>query len=323
MTRYIIRRILVSVPVLLAIALVTFALIQALPGGPFSSVGLKRMPEEMRIVMEKRYGLGEPLPEQFLRYLGNLLRGDLGPMLHARHQTVNDVVAEAWPVSIQLGILSLLVGLAIGIPAGTIAAMRRNTFIDYSTTFLAVLGDSIPTVILGPLLILVFAIRLDWLPVAFWGAEPPFFLGFLPPLSADFFLHAVLPVLVLGTGLSAGIARMLRASLLEVLSEDYTLTARAKGLAEPVVVSRHALKNALIPIVTMLGPMLAGVVTGTFIVEQIFALNGLGRKFVESVNTREYFLLTSLTLIYAVILVVGNLWVDIVYAWLDPRIRYE
>jgi oligopeptide transport system permease protein len=281
------------------------------------------MPEEMRIVMERRYGLGEPLPEQFVRYLGNLLRGDLGPMLHARHQTVNDVVAQAWPVSIQLGILSLLVGLAIGIPAGVIAAMRRNTFIDYSTTFLAVLGDSIPTVILGPLLILVFAIRLDWLPVAFWGAEPPFFLGFLPPLSGDFFQHAVLPVLVLGTGLSAGIARMLRASLLEVLSEDYTLTARAKGLAEPVVVSRHALKNALIPIVTMLGPMLAGVVTGTFIVEQIFALNGLGRKFVESVNTREYFLLTSLTLIYAVVLVVGNLWVDIVYAWLDPRIRYE
>lgn len=323
MTRYIIRRIFMSIPVLLAIALVTFILIQALPGGPFSTVGLKSMPEDMRAVMEQRYGLDRPLPEQFVRYMWNLLRGDLGPMLHSPNQTVNDVVAQSWPVSIQLGVLSLLLGLAIGVPAGIIAAMHRNTVVDRSTTFLAVLSASIPSVVLAPLLILVFAVRLDWLPVAFWGAEPPYFLGFLPPFTLDFWRHAVLPVLVLGTGMAAGIARLLRASLLEVLSENYTLTARAKGLNEQQVVRRHALKNALIPLVTGLGPLLAAVLTGTFIIEQIFALNGLGRKFVESVGNREYFLLTSLTLIYAVILVLGNLWVDIAYAWLDPRIRYD
>lgn len=312
-----------SLPVLLAIAVATFALIQALPGGPFSKAGQKRMPDQMRQVMEQRYGLDRPLPEQFLRYMGNLLRGDLGPMLHTPGQSVNDVVARSWPVSIQLGLLGLLVGFAIGLPAGIIAAMRRNTFVDRGTTFLAVLSASIPDVVLAPLLILVFAVWLDWFPIAFWGAEPPYFMGFLPPLTIEFWRHAFLPVLVLGTGLAAGIARMVRASLLEVLSEDYTLTARAKGLAERRVVVRHALKNALIPLATRLGPLLAGILTGTFIVEYVFALDGLGRKFVDSVGSREYFLQTSLTLIYAVILVLGNLGVDILYAWLDPRIRFD
>jgi oligopeptide transport system permease protein len=323
MTRYILRRLLLSVPVLLAIALATFVLIQALPGGPFSTVGIKSMPEPMRLIMEQRYGLDRPLPEQFLRYMGNLLRGDLGPMLHTPGQSVNDVVARTLPVSIQLGVLSLVVGFAIGMPAGVIAAWRRNTFVDHSATFFAVLGASIPEVVLGPLLILVLGVHLDWFPIAFWGAEPPFILGFLPRPTVQFWQHAVLPVLVLGLGLSAGIARLLRASLLEVLSEAYTQTARAKGLPEQWVLLRHALKNALIPVITTLGPLLAGVLTGTFIIEQIFALDGLGRKFVESVGSREYFLLTSITLIYAVFLVLGNLMVDVMYVWLDPRIRYD
>jgi oligopeptide transport system permease protein len=323
MTRYIVRRLLVSVPVLVAIALATFLLIQALPGGPFSTVGQKSMPEPIRLVMERRYGLDRPLPEQFLRYMGNLLRGDLGPMLHRPGQTVNDVVARTLPVSIQLGLLSLALGFAIGLPAGLIAAWKRNTMIDHSATFLAVLGASIPEVVLGPALILILGVRLDWFPIAFWGAEPPYILGFLPRPTAEFWEHAVLPVLALGVGLSAGTARLLRASLLEVLSEDYTRTARAKGLRENLVLRRHALKNALIPVTTTLGPLLAGVLTGTFIIEQIFALDGLGRQFVESVGSREYFLLTSITLIYGVFLVLGNLLVDILYAWLDPRIRYE
>ncbi len=255
--------------------------------------------------------------------MGNLLRGDLGPMLHMPGQTVNDVVARTLPVSIQLGVLALLVGFAIGMPAGLIAAWRRNTFVDHSATFFAVLGASMPVVVLGPALILILGLRLDWFPIAFWGAEPPYILGFLPRPTADFWRHAVLPVLALGLGLSAGIARLLRASMLEVLSEDYTRTARAKGVREEWVLLRHVLKNAMIPLATILGPLLAGVLTGTFIVEQIFALDGLGRKFVESVGSREYFLLTSITLIYALFLVAGNLMVDIMYAWLDPRIRYD
>jgi len=323
MTRYIARRLLVSVPVLLAIALATFLLIQTLPGGPFSTVGLKSMPEPVRMLMERRYGLDRPLPEQFLRYMGNLLRGDLGPMLHTPGQTVNDVVARTLPVSIQLGLLSLAVGFAIGMPAGLLAAWKRNTVVDRSATFLAVLGASIPSVVLAPALILLFAVKLDWLPVAFWGAEEPYLLGFLPQPTVEFWRHAALPALALGVGLSAGFARLLRASLLEVLSEDYTRTARAKGLGESSVLLRHSLKNAFIPVATTLGPLLAGVLTGTFIIEQIFALDGLGRQFVQSVGNREYFLLTSITLIYALILVSGNLMVDILYVWLDPRIRYD
>jgi oligopeptide transport system permease protein len=323
MTRYILRRTLMNIPVLLAIAVFTFIVIQALPGGPFSTVGMKRMPDQMRQVMEQRYGLDRPLSEQFLRYMGNLLRGDLGPMMHTPGQSVNDVIAQSWPVSIQLGLLSLVIGFALGLPAGTIAAVKRNSFVDQATTFLAVLSASIPNVVLAPLMIRIFAVRLEWLPVAFWGAEPPYFMGFLPPLTVDFWRHALLPALVLGTGMAAGIARMMRASLLEVLSEDYTLTARAKGQSERGVVVRHAMKNAMIPLATGFGPLLAGITMGTFIVEHIFALNGLGRQFVGSVGSREYFLLTSLTLIYAVLLVLGNLGVDILYAWLDPRIRYD
>lgn len=323
MTKYIIRRLLVSIPVLLAIALATFLLIQALPGGPFSHTGIKAMPDNMRIQMERQYGLDKPLYEQFFLYMRNLLRGDLGPIFRVRSQTVNDIVAQSLPVSMQLGLLSVILGFAIGIPAGIVAALKRNSLLDYSATFIAVLGVSIPNIVLGPLLILIFGVYLDWFPIAFWGADPPFVLGVLPQPSLEFLKHAVLPTVTLGTALSASVARLTRASLLEVLSEDYIRTARAKGLRERVIIVVHALKNSMIPVATILGPLLAAILTGTFIVEQIFALNGLGRKFIESVNNREYFLLTSISLIYGVFLVLGNLIVDILYAWLDPRIRYE
>lgn len=323
MTKYIIRRMLVSIPVLLAVALTTFVLIQSLPGGPFSTVGMKAMPEHMRLIMERQYGLDKPLYEQFFLYISNVIRGDFGPMFRVRSQTVNDVIGQSLPVSIQLGALSVLLGFVIGIPAGILAALKRNSPIDYSATFVAVLGVSIPNLVLGPLLILIFGVYFKVLPIAFWGADPPFTLGFLPPMTTKFWSHAVLPTVTLGTALSAQIARLTRASLLEVMSEDYIRTARAKGLRERLIIVRHALKNSMIPVATILGPLLAAVLTGSFIVEQIFALNGLGRKFIESVNSREYFLLTGATLIYAVFLVAGNLLVDILYAWLDPRIRYD
>jgi oligopeptide transport system permease protein len=185
------------------------------------------------------------------------------------------------------------------------------------------LGVSIPNLVLGPILILVFGVRLGWFPIAFWGANPPFTLYFLPPLTADFWSHAVLPVFALGTGVSAAIARLTRAGLLEVLSEDYIRTARAKGLREQAVVFVHALKNSMIPVATVLGPLLAAALTGSLVVEQIFAINGMGRRFIQSVTSREYFLITSLTLIYSVLLIAGNIMVDVMYAWLDPRIRYD
>jgi ABC-type dipeptide/oligopeptide/nickel transport system permease component len=323
MITYIFRRVLISIPVIFLIILVTFLLVQAMPGGPFDTVGTKAMPEYMRRIMEERYGLNEPVSVQFFNYFGNLLKGDLGPMLRLRSQTVNDIVSETFPVSFQLGAMSLILGFGIGIPAGILAALKHNTLIDYSATFIAVISASIPNLVLGPILILVFGVWLGWFPIAFWGAEPPFVLGFLPRLSADFWTHAVLPVFALGTAYAAGIARLTRAGLLETLDSDYIRTARAKGLRERVIIVVHALKNSLIPVVTIVGPLLAGAVTGAFITETIFALNGMGRQFVQSINAREYFLQTSLVLIFGVLLIAGNLLVDILYAWLDPRIRYD
>lgn len=323
MTKYVIKRILVAIPVMFAIALATFLLVQAMPGGPFDAVGMRAMPEDIRRVLEERYGLDQPLYIQFFTYLGNLLQGDLGPMLRDRSQDVNEVVGQTFPVSIQLGILSVGLGFLIGIPAGIIAALRHNSAIDSAATFVAVLGVSIPNLVLGPILILIFGVTLDWFPIAFWGANPPFTLYILPPLTAKFWSHAVLPVFALGTGISASIARLTRAGLLEVMSEDYIRTARAKGLREQAVVLVHALKNSMIPVATVLGPLLAAALTGSLVVEQIFAINGMGRRFIQSVTSREYFLITSLTLIYSVLLIAGNIMVDVMYAWLDPRIRYD
>lgn len=323
MLKYIIRRSLVAIPVIFLMVLVTFVLVHAMPGGPFDNVGTKAMPENIRIILERRYGLDQPLYKQFLNYTWNLLQGNLGPMLRQPGRTVNDIVASTFPVSIQLGMMSVFLGFALGIPLGIIAALYHNTIIDYSATFLAVVGVSIPSLVLGPILIYTFGVKLNWLPIAYWGAKPPFFLGFLPPLTKDFFLHAVMPVFTLGTGMAAGIARLTRAGLLDVLSSDYIRTARAKGLRERTVIVVHALKNSLIPVATILGPLLAGAVTGSFITEQIFAINGMGRRFVNSIGEREYFLQTSLVLLYGVLLVFGNLLVDIIYAWLDPRIRYD
>lgn len=323
MLNFVIRRVLIAVPVLFAIALATFLMVQAMPGGPFDAVGFRAMPEPIRELMEERYGLNEPLYVQFFSYLGNLVRGDLGPMLRDRSQDVNDIVAQTFPVSIQLGVLSLILGLVIGVPTGIIAALRHNSAIDHAATLVAVLGVSIPNLVLGPVLVLIFGVYLGWLPIAFWGADPPFALYFLPPLTLDFWTHAVLPTVALGTGISAGIARLTRAGLLEVMSEDYIRTARAKGLRERAVVLVHALKNSMIPVATVMGPLLAGVLTGALVVEQIFAINGMGRRFVTSIGAREYFLITSLTLIYSVLLIIGNIMVDVMYAYLDPRIRFD
>lgn len=338
MTRYIIRRILGFIPVLIAIALFTFVLMRAIPGGPFDFAGDKSLPPQVVANIEAKYHLDWPMWKQFLSYMigddllgeeglsRGVLRGDLGPSLRYRSQSVNDIIATTFPTSAQLGFFSLLLALVIGLPAGIIAALNQNTWLDYTSTFGAVLFLSIPNLVLAPILIWVFALKLGWLPVAGWGAKPPYVLGFLPRLSQlnwDYVSHALMPVFALGTSSAAGIARLTRASLLQVVREDYIRTARAKGLRERVVIVVHALKNSLIPVVTVLGPAFAGLVTGTFIVEQIFGINGMGKHFVQSVGNRDYQVITGVTLIYGVILVIANLLVDITYAWLDPRIRYD
>lgn len=323
MLRYFIRRVLIAIPVILLVILATFVLVHAMPGGPFDAVGMKAMPEHIKIVLERRYGLDKPLYEQFGRYLLNILKGDFGPMFRQPSQTVRDIIEQTFPISIQLGLMSMTVAFVLGIPIGIVAALNHNSFLDYFVTFTAVLSRSIPNIVLAPLLIYVFAVQLDWFPVAFWGAHPPFFLGFIPRLNSEFFMHAFLPVMSLGTGMAAGIARLTRAGLLEVLSSDYIRTARAKGLRERAVIVIHALKNSLIPVVTVLGPMMAALITGSFVIELMFAINGMGRRFVNSIGQREYFLQTSLVLLYGFLLIMANLLVDLMYAWFDPRIRYD
>jgi ABC-type dipeptide/oligopeptide/nickel transport system permease component len=326
MVRYIVRRILWFIPVVLAITFATFALVRAIPGGPFDVTGERAVPDYIIGNLEEIYHLNEPVWKQFGFYVWDALHLDFGPSFTYQSQTVNDLIAQGLPISFQLGIMALALGLVVGVPAGVIAALKHNTLSDYIATFIAVFGVSVPNIVLGPLLILVFGVWLNWLPVAEWGAVRPehfFIYPWLPIPSLQLLEHALLPVLTLGSGLSAQIARLTRASLLQVIRQDYIRTARAKGLMERIVVIRHALKNSLIPVVTVLGPLFAGVVTGTFVVEQIFAIPGMGRHFVASIGQRDYPLITGATLVYAVFLVISNLLVDITYVWLDPRISYE
>ena len=322
-TRYILRRILFSIPVLLAIVFFSFLIVKMQPGGPFISRAASPMPENLRILMETRYGLHRPFQEQFMLYLGNVVRGDFGPMLQTPTQDVNEVIAATLPVTMQLGLMAMILGVVIGIPSGVIAAVNHNRSMDYMATLVAVAGISIPNLVLAPILVLLFGLKLDFLPIAYWGAEPPFNLGFLPPFTKEFFLHAVLPVCTLGVAVSASVARLLRSSLLDVLSEDYIRTARAKGLRERTVLFRHALRNAFIPALTIMGPLFVSLLPGLVIVENIFAINGLARAMVEAVFRHEYFLLSSSMLVFGLILVTGNLLADIMNVWLDPRISYS
>jgi ABC-type dipeptide/oligopeptide/nickel transport system permease component len=258
---------------------------------------------------------------QFGNYLFNLLRFDFGPSLGltSRGRPVSEMIAEKLPISISLGVMAVLTALLIGLPLGTLAAIHHNKPIDHLAMTFAVLGRSIPNIVLGPVLIIFFAVKLKLFPVVdpyVWMQGPN--LGNL----GAYLSTAFLPVIALGTGMSAGIARLTRASLLQVLNEDYIRTARAKGLRERTVIYIHALRNSLIPVITILGPLLAAVLTGTFVVELIFAIPGLGDTFVISVTQRDYNLLVGVTVLYAVFLVVANIFVDVVYTWLDPRIRF-
>jgi oligopeptide transport system permease protein len=307
MIQYLLRRALQFIPVLLAVTIFTFTLVRVIPGGPFDRIGDKTLPPEIVANLEAKYNLDKPVWLQYLDYLWNLLHFDLGPSFAYRTRTVNDIIATSLPVSAQLGVMSLILALIIGIPTGCVAALKHNTSLDYGATFVAILFRSIPNIVLGPVLVWLFALKLGWFPVARWEGPK----------------YWVLPVVTLGTAYSAGISRLTRGSLLEVLTEDYIRTARAKGLRELIVVGRHALKNALIPVITYLGPITAAILTGTFVVEQIFGIPGLGKHFIESIGNRDYPVVMGTALLYALLLVSANLIVDITYAWLDPRIRYD
>jgi ABC-type dipeptide/oligopeptide/nickel transport system permease component len=351
MGRYIARRMIYLLVVLFVVSVITFGLMHAVPGGPFDRE--KALPPEIMANLEARYHLDEPLIMQYGRYVydvmvprftlkppSNSLQDDFlinikigsvwlrwmnfGPSYTSRSRTVNDIFRQQLPISAQLGVMALAVALLIGIPLGILAALKQNTILDYIGMSVAIFGVSVPVIVLGPILIWIFGVTLKWLPPTGWGAKPPYLLGFLPShLNWEYFKYAIMPSVALGLGSSAVIARLTRASLLQTIREDYIRTARAKGLQERLVVSRHALKNSLIPVVTILGPMFAALVTGTFVTELTFGIPGMGKYFVTSITNRDYPVIMGTILLYAVFLVIANLAVDITYAYLDPRIRYE
>jgi ABC-type dipeptide/oligopeptide/nickel transport system permease component len=351
MGRYIIRRLLYMLVVVLVVSLITFLIMHAVPGGPFTRE--KALPEDTIKILEKRYHLDEPLYVQYTSYLyavfiphftttppttsfedDFLLDVKIGPMwirwmnfgpsYRSRGRTVNDIFRDNLPVSAQLGIMSLLISVVIGMPLGIMAALKQNTALDYLGMGVAIFGVSVPVIVLGPIFVWIFGVALKWLPPTGWTAKPPFLLGFLPSkLNWEFFQHALMPSFVLGLGSSAVIARLTRASLLQTIREDYIRTARSKGLQERVIITRHAMKNSLIPVVTILGPLFAALVTGTFVTELIFGIPGMGKYFVTSIGNRDYPVIMGTILLYAVFLVLANLVVDIMYAYLDPRIRYD
>lgn len=351
MTAYIFRRILYMFVVLLVVSGITFVLMHAVPGGPFD--GEKKLPPEIQANKEKYYHLNDPLYIQYLSYLSEVILPRLttqaptlnsnddylvtiktgnywfkwmnfGPTYASRSRTVNDIFRDQLPVSFQLGTFAVLIAVAIGMPLGIMSALNHNKWPDYLGMSVAIFGVSVPTIVLAPTLVWIFGVSLKWLPPTGWGAKPPFTLGLFPSeLGWDYFKYAILPSFVLGFGSSAVIARLTRASVLQVIREDYIRTARAKGLAERMVILRHALKNALIPVVTVLGPLFAALVTGTFITELVFGIPGLGKYFVLSISNRDYPVIMGTILLYAVFLVFSNLAVDIIYGFLDPRIRYE
>jgi ABC-type dipeptide/oligopeptide/nickel transport system permease component len=315
MGRYIIRRVLWMIPVLLFISVVTFGLVHAVPGGPFDRE--KPLPAEIIANLNRYYGLDQPLWKQYTDYLGltrnpdgeyyGVLQGKFGPSYRSRSRTVNDIFADHLPVSAQLGLAALIISVGIGVPLGVIAALKQNSGWDYLSMAVAIFGVSVPAIVLGPLFILIFALTLQLFPVAGWGRID----------------QLIMPAVALGLGQSAIIARLTRASMLQVIREDYIRTARAKGLSERVVIVRHALKNAFIPVATILGPMFAAVLTGTFVVEQIFAIPGMGKYFITSITNRDYPVVMGTVLLYAFFLVIANLLVDMTYAFLDPRIRFD
>ncbi len=302
MLKYFIKRLLQGLPVLFTVVTLTFIIMHVVPGGPFDKD--KKLPPEIIANIETSYHLDKPLLQQYLLYLQQITKGELGPSYKYLGRDVSDIIRDTFPVSLTLGLCAVFVTLVLGVPAGIVSAYRQNSFFDRVCIFFATLGISFPNFVLGTLLIFVFSHWLHLLPPALW--EGP--------------RHVLMPAFVLGAGFAGYIARLTRTTLLEVLGADYIRTARAKGLDESVVLLKHALKNSLFPIISVMGPVTAGLVTGSFVVEFIFSVPGMGNFFITAVTNRDYPLIMGVTVVYAVLIVIANILVDMIYVWLDPRV---
>ena len=303
MLKYFFKRLLQGIPVLFVVATLTFIIMRLVPGGPFDQE--KKLPPEILANIEAKYHLDQSVGVQYLFYLKQLIHGDMGPSYKYIGRDVTDIILDTFPVSITLGLLAMLIVVGIGVPVGVWSAYRQNSIVDQVFMFFATLGISIPSFVLGTILVWVMSNKLQWLPPALW--EGPRYM--------------ILPAIALGAPFTGYIARLIRSTVLEVLASDYIRTARAKGLTETTILLKHTLKNSIFPVISVLGPLTAGLVTGSFVIEFIFSIPGMGSFFITAVTNRDYPLIMGVTLVYAVLIVVANIFVDMIYMWLDPRVR--
>ena len=303
MFRYILKRIGMGVLTLWAVITITFLIMHNIPGNPFAKEG--KMTEAVYNNLMAHYNLDKPLPEQYVIYLNNLAHFDLGPSTKSKTRTVNDYIKDNFPVSAQLGVVAFCFALVIGVLLGTVAALKRNHWPDYICTIIAIIGVSVPSFIMSTLLIEVFALKLGLVPTSGWGELK----------------NMILPAIAVSMMPIAHIARMTRSSMVEVLGQDYIRTAKAKGLSQGKVIRRHALRNSLIPVITVVGTTFANIVVGSFVVENIFRIPGLGKYFVQSITNRDYSVILGTTIFYSFILIIVYIIVDILYVLVDSRIK--
>jgi ABC-type dipeptide/oligopeptide/nickel transport system permease component len=309
MARYLLGRVIGLIVVFVIVSIVAFLLMHSIPGGPFDEEK-QPLPPAAKANILRKYGLDQPVYVQYLRYMGSALRGDFGISFQSPTETVIQLIGRTWPVSIRLGGLAILVAFTSGLAFGIIAAVKQNTWIDYVVTFISTLGITVPTFVIATWLLLLFAVRLRWLPTGGW-----------PNGGSGDWKTMIMPVITLSLGPSALVARYTRSSLVEVVRSDYIRTARAKGLSERMVIMRHALKNALIPLITVLAPQIPNLITGTIFVEVIFRVQGLGKFFVSSIFLRDYPMIMATMLLVAMLWSITYLLSDILYTVVDPRVR--
>src|SRR5438094_6482760 len=308
MTTYVLRRLLWVLPSLFVVFTLTFILVHATPGSPWDESD-KPLPAAVKENLARQYHLDDPLPKQYVDYLVNVLHGDFGPSYRSVERSVSEIIAATLPVSAMLGLGAMLLAVVVGVPLGALAATKHNTWIDYASSLITVTGLPTPPFVRVSLLIVFFSIALGWLPTGGW--------------EGIFDVRAIIPILAIGSGPAAILARYTRSSLLEVLGQDYIRTAHAKGVRPNAIIAAHAMKNALIPVVTVAGVTLGNVITGAFFVERIYGVPGIGRQFIDSVTGRDYTLLLGTVMVFALLIMVVNLLTDISYGYLDPRIRYR